>query len=193
MGYIDFLLIYYLQLLTNTLFVNQLEDVSSELTVHTAKTCLGTTLFKNLVITISLKYGHVMFFLKSTDFSTNTEAFGQKVHQIIVNLIDLRTQQANTFRCGMLVTNNKQTQNVIQDIRCNLLFGITPRLVRITMTFDDKSVKAQIHSLLTQRSYQVTTTTDMTRVTNDRKVGYTTMQFDRNLPHRKITINLLVV
>ena len=103
------------------------------------------------------------------------------------------TQLGNTFRRNTFVTNDQQTQDVIQYIRRNLLFCITPSLIRIAMALYNQTINTQVHRLLTQRSNQLSTTTDMTGVANHGKVGITTTQLNGNLPHRKVAVNLLII
>ena len=92
----------------------------------------------------------------------------------------------------VLIANDKQTENVVEHIGSNLLLGIAPRIVRTTVALDDKTIKTEIHSLLTQWCYQVATSTDVAWVADDRQLRNAAMQFDRNLPHRQVAIDLLV-
>ena len=61
------------------------------------------------------------------------------------------------------------------------------------MTLNNQSVETQVHSLLAQWSYQLATTSNVTWVADDRQLGDTTTQLDRNLPHGSITVYLLLV
>src|SRR5574344_1127907 len=84
-------------------------------------------------------------------------------------------------------------EDIIEHIRRYLLFGITPRLVRIAVALYDESVKTEVHRLLTKRSDQFSLTAYMTRVADDGQVRDSTTQLNRNLPHRQVAVDLLVI
>ena len=60
------------------------------------------------------------------------------------------------------------------------------------MALHNQPVEAQVHGLLAERSYQVAASTDVTRVADDGQFRYAAVQFDRNLPHGQVAVNLLV-
>ena len=87
----------------------------------------------------------------------------------------------------------QQAENVCQHIGCHLLLGIAPRTVRVAMAFHHQSVEAQVHSLLAQRSHQLPSTSNVARVTDNGQIRNTPAQLYRYLPHRQVSVNLLVV
>ena len=92
----------------------------------------------------------------------------------------------------MLITNYEEAQDVIQDIRSDLLLGIAPGIIRRAVALYDQTVEAQVHSLLAERSDEVAATADVARVADDRQLRNAAVQLDRNLPHREIAVDLLV-
>ena len=92
----------------------------------------------------------------------------------------------------MLVADNQQREDVVENIGGNLLLGIAPRLVRIAVTLNNQAIETKVHSLLTQRSNQFTTSTNVGGVADDGQFRNATMQLDGNLPHRSIAVYLLL-
>ena len=169
-----------------------LKDLCCEFWTHATESSLRTTLVKNLVVTVGLHDGHVVLLLVSTNLTAYTHTFSQKIHQLVVEFIDLSTQSMQALGRIMLVTNYKKTEDIIEYLWCNLLLSIAPRIIWLAVALYDKAIKAQVHSLLAERSNQVATTTNVARVTDDRQLWYAAMQLDRNLPHREVAVNLLV-
>ena len=123
--------------------------MSHELRIHTAERALCTTLVQNLVVAVGLQHGHVVLLLVLTNLAANSHALCQQVHQLVVKLVNLFTQLCYTLGSGLLVADYQQTQNIVKHIGCNLLLSITPSLVWVAMAFNNQSVKAKVHSLLT--------------------------------------------
>ena len=169
-----------------------LEDLGSKLRAHTTKGSLCTALVQNFIVTVGLYDGHIVLLLVSTNLTANTHTLSQEIHQLVVQLINLTTQLMQTFSRIMLITNHQETQDVIQNLRSNLLLSITPSIIRLAVTLHDQAIKTKVHCLLTKWSDQITTTTDMAWVTDDRQLWNAAMQLNRNLPHRKISINLFI-
>ena len=80
------------QLLANTLLVDMLKDLGSKLWAHSAERSLGTTLLENLVVAVGLQNCHIVLFLVCTNLTAHTHALCQKLHQLIVQFVDLSTQ-----------------------------------------------------------------------------------------------------
>ena len=123
--------------------------MSHELRIHTAERTLRTTLVQNLVVSVGLQHGHVVLLLVLTNLTANSHALSQQVHQLVVKLVNLFTQLCYTLSSGLLIADYQQTQNIVKHIGCNLLLSITPSLVWVAMAFNNQSVKAKVHSLLT--------------------------------------------
>ena len=84
-----------------------LEDVSDKLWIHATECTLGTTLVQNLIVTVSLKHGHIMLFLILTNLTTNLHTLGEQIHQLVVELIDLLTKLADALSSGLLITDHE--------------------------------------------------------------------------------------
>ena len=93
----------------------------------------------------------------------------------------------------LFLTDHEQVEDVAQNIRSHLLGSITPSRIRIAVAFGDETIEAQVHGLLTERSYQFTLATDVRRIAEDRQFRNTATQFDRNVPLRKVAVDLLVI
>ena len=173
--------------------MDQLEDASYKLAVHTAERTLGTTLFEYLVVAGSLKDSHVVLLLILTDFTAYAHTLGEKIHQLVVELVNLMTELSDALGGSCLTAHYKQRENIVEHIGGNLLLGIAPCTIGIAVALNDKSVETEVHSLLAKRCYEFATTSNVRRVADDGQIGYATMQFDRNLPHRHVAVYLLVV
>ena len=173
--------------------MHSLEHHLDKVTVHTAERALRTSLVQDLVVTGGLQHGHVMLFLVMTDLTTHTHSLGQQFHQVVVELIDLFTQLTDSLGGSLLIADDQQTEDEVEHVRCHLLLGITPCLVRLAMTLHDQSVEAKVHGLLAQRCNQFAASADMTRVADDGQFRDAAAQLDGNLPHRHVTVDLLVV
>ena len=74
-----------------------------------------------------------------------------------------------------------------------MLGSVAPSAIRVTMRLYDQAVETQVHRLLAKWGYQLTLTTNVTRITENRQVRHTAAKLDRNMPQRKVTVDLLVV
>ena len=133
-----------------------------------------------------------MLLLVLTNLTAYIHSLGQQVHQLVVNLINLLTHLCDTFRCDIFVADDQQRQDIVEHLWCHLLTGIAPRLIRIAMTLHNQTVESQVHRLLTEWSNELASSSDMRRIADDRQIGYSTVQFDRYLPHRSITVYLII-
>ena len=115
-----------------------------------------------------------MLLLVLTNLTAHTHALSQQIHQLVVQLVNLLTQLGDTLGSGLLIADYQQAQDVVEYIRCYLLLGIAPSLIRIAVALHNQTVETKVHSLLTQRCYQLTTSTDMRGVADDRQLRNTT-------------------
>ena len=134
-----------------------------------------------------------MLFLILTNLTAHTHTLSKEVHQLVIQFVNLLAQLLDALCRSVLITDNEQREDIVEHIWCHLLRGVTPCLVRVAVALYNQTIEAQVHSLLTQRCNQLTTSTDMTGVADDWQLRNTTMQLDRNLPHRHVTIDFLVV
>ena len=133
-----------------------------------------------------------MLLLVGTNLAANAHTLSQEIHQLVVALVNLTAQLVQTLCRIMLIAHYEEAEDVIQHLWGNLLLGIAPCIVWAAVALNDESVEAQVHCLLAERSNQVATATDVARVADDWQLWYAAMQLDRNLPHRKVAVNLLV-
>ena len=104
-----------------------------------------------------------------------SHSLGQEFHQLVVQFVNLLTQCGDAFRRSVLITDDEQRENIVQDIRCHLLLGITPCLVGIAVALNYQTVETQVHSLLAKWSYQLSPTSHMRGVAEDRQLWNATM------------------
>ena len=169
------------------------EHLLDEFGTHATEGTLRTTLVQDFVVATSLKNRYIMFLLERTDFATYTHTLGQYFDDSIVAFVDLGTEFVQAFGAMLFLTDDEQVEDIAQDVRSYLLRSVTPGCIRVAMAFGDDTVEAQVHGLLAERSHQFTLATDVRWVAEDRQIGDATTQFDRNVPLRKVAINLLVV
>ena len=182
-----------LHLLTHALLVDFLEHLGNKVTIHTAEGTLCTTLFEYLGVAGGLKDSHVVLLLILTDLATYAHAPGEKIHELVVEFVNLMTQLGDALGGSGLAAHYEQREDIVEHVGRNLLLGVTPCTVGIAVALNDKSVETKVHCLLTYRSHEFATTTYVGWVADDRQIGYAAMQFDWYLPHRHVAVNLLVV
>ena len=103
------------------------------------------------------------------------------------------TELSDALGGSRLTAHYKQREDIVEHVGSNLLLGVTPCAVGITVALHDESVETEVHGLLAKRSHEFATSTDVRRVADDGQFGYATMQFDRYLPHRHVAVYLLVI
>ena len=145
----DLVLVYNLYLLTHALAMDKLVDMSYKVGIHTAKCALCTTLLKDFVVASRLKHGHVVLLLVLTDFATYAHTLREEFHELVVEIVYLMTQLRDTFGCYSFATHLKKAEDVVKNIRCNLLLSIAPCAIWVAMALNDKTIEAKVHSLLT--------------------------------------------
>ena len=182
-----------LHLLTHALLVDFLEYLGNEVTVHTAECTLCPALFENLCVAGSLKDCHVVLLLVLTDFTAYAHTLGEKIHELVVDFVNLMTELGDALCGSGLTAHYEQREDIVEHIGGNLLLGVAPCAIGIAVALNDKSVETEVHSLLAKRCHEFATTSNVRRVADDGQIGYATMQFDRNLPHRHVAVYLLVV
>ena len=100
-----------------------------------------------------------MLLLILTNLTAYAHTLREQIHERIVKFVNLLTEKLDTLGCRNLITNGKDREDIVENIWCYLLLCIAPCLVWITMALNHKTIKAEVHSLLTQRSYEFTLTT----------------------------------
>ena len=111
----------------------------------------------------------------------------------MIYIIDLLAQVGNLVHLLSFVANNEERENVMKHVGSDLLGSIAPSLVGGAMRFDDETIEAQIHGLLTEGSYKLAFASNVTRVANDGEFGNATSQFYGNLPRWVVAIEFVVV
>ena len=182
-----------LHLLTHALLVDFLEYLGNEVTVHTAECTLCTALLEYLVVAGSLKDSHVVLLLILTDFTAYSHTLGEKIHELVVDFVNLMTELGDALCGSGLTAHYEQREDIVEHVGSNLLLGVAPCAIGIAVALNDKSVETEIHCLLTDRRHEFASSTNVRWVADDRQIGYAAMQFDRNLPHRHVAVYLLVV
>ena len=123
------LLVDYLYLLSYRLFMNFLEDGTYELGTHATKNALRATLIEYLIVTRCLKHGHVVLFLILSYLTADSHSLCKKLYELVVQLVNLLTQSVYSLGCHRLIAYDQKTENIVEHIRSDLLFGIAPRVV----------------------------------------------------------------
>ena len=130
-----------LHLLTDTLLMDFLEHLGNEFAVHSTEGTLGAALFKNLVVSSSLKDSHIVLLLVLSDFAAYSHTLGEKIHKLVVEVVNLMTEQCDALGGYCLAAHNKQREDIVEDIGSNLLLGVAPCAIGIAMALDDESVE----------------------------------------------------
>ena len=94
-----------------------------------------------------------MFFFIGTDFTCHTHTLSQYLYEVVVAFINLLAQLIQVLGALIRFADDEQVQYVVQNVGSYLLGCITPSTIGIAMALHDKSVKAQVHSLLAKRGY----------------------------------------
>ena len=164
-----------LHLLTHALLVDFLEYLGNEVTVHTAECTLCTALLEYLVVAGSLKDCHVVLLLVLTDFTAYSHTLGEKIHELVVDFVNLMTELGDALCGSGLTAHYEQREDIVEHVGSNLLLGIAPCAIGIAVALNDKSVETEVRSLLAKRCYEFATTSNVRRVADDGKIGYATM------------------
>ena len=170
-----------------------LENLLYTVRLDTPQCPLCRTLVQYLAVAFRLHHRQSMLLLIQTYLTRDAHASGQKVNQIVVNLVNLLTQRCQRSRKVNGIAYNQHRQDIIQYIRRHLLRCVTPGLVRLAVALHDQSIHTDIHRLLAQRGNQVPPSADMAGVAQYRQPGHTTVQLDGNLPHRHVAVQLFLV
>ena len=154
---------------------------------------MSTSLVENLAVTACLHDRHAHFLLILADVATDFHALGEQLDEFIVEHIYFVSVVFEFVGVLFGVAEDEARHDEVEHFRCHLLRRITPSLIGIAVAFDHEAVQAHIHRLLAERSNQVATSADVARVANHGQLRKPTLQFDWDLPHRLVAVQLLFV
>ena len=135
----------------------RLKHGTHKVVAHTAEGSLGTTLVENFSVAGRLQHGHVVFLLVLPDFAAYAHTLGEKIHQLVVEIVNLVEQLGDAFRGNGLVADDEQVEYVVKHVGCYLLLGVAPCFVRIAVALHDEPVEAEVHGLLAEWGDEFTT------------------------------------
>ena len=170
-----------------------LVDVAHEIAGHAAENTLCTALVENLGVAFGLYDGHGVLALVLSDFSADAHTLVEEFDDAIVDFIDLSAQIFEAVCAVGNVANHEFVEDEVQHVGGDLLACIAQGAVGRAMAFDDKSVESQVHGLLAEGCYEFARTADMAWVAEDGQFGNAAMEFDGQVPHRRIAIDAFVV
>ena len=180
-------------LLTDGFSVDCLEDGPYEVGAHAAELALCAALLQDFVVASRLEDGHGVFLLEGSDFAADAHALGENLDDVVVALVDLRTQLVEVLGGLFLLADNQEVEDVCQHVGGYLLCGVTPGAVGVAVALDDESVEAQVHCLLAEGGDEFAFAADVAGVAEDGQVGDASAQLDGDVPLRQVAVYLLVV
>ena len=103
---------------------------------------------QQLLVTLRLQDGHVVLLFVLSDVARDAHAAREQLQQLVVELVDLRTQFGEALGGDRLVADHQVADDIGQRLGGHLLGLVAPCAVGRAVGFDDQSVEPQIHRLL---------------------------------------------
>ncbi len=123
-----------------------------------------------------------MFFFILTDVAAHLHASVKHLQEFVVQRVDLLTQKGEIF-CGSVFGAEHESINYkVKHLGGDLLAFVREGTVGVTVALDDEAVKAHVHSLLREGSYQLAFAADVAGIADDREVGIAPAQLDGDAP-----------
>ena len=155
-------------LLVDRFLMYRFEYFLDALWIYAKERSLSSSLVENLAVACCLQDSHSVFFLIQSYFTADAHAFAEYFDEAVVNFIDLLAECCDVFRCLCFFAYDEDREDEVENVWCDLLTGIAPCLVGIAVTLHDEAVHAEVHGLLAERRNEVTSSSDMAWVVDDR-------------------------